>query len=38
MMFFNLYKFEKQIGTDGTIKWLIKLKDNSEVETVYIPE
>ena len=23
---------------DGTIKWLIKLKDNSEVETVYIPQ
>lgn len=23
---------------DGTIKWLIKLKDGSEVETVYIPQ
>jgi 23S rRNA (adenine2503-C2)-methyltransferase len=23
---------------DGTIKWLIKLKDNSEVETVFIPQ
>ena len=29
---------EMQISTDGTIKWLIKLKDNSEVETVYIPQ
>ena len=23
---------------DGTIKWLIKLKDKSEIETVYIPQ
>jgi 23S rRNA (adenine2503-C2)-methyltransferase len=23
---------------DGTIKWLIKLNDNSEIETVYIPQ
>ena len=29
---------EKQISKDGTIKWLIKLKDNSEVETVFIPQ
>ena len=29
---------ETQISTDGTIKWLIKLKDYSEVETVYIPQ
>ena len=29
---------EIQISKDGTIKWLIKLKDNSEVETVYIPQ
>ena len=29
---------EMQVSTDGTIKWLIKLKDNSEVETVYIPQ
>ena len=29
---------EMQISSDGTIKWLIKLKDNSEVETVYIPQ
>ena len=29
---------EMKISTDGTIKWLIKLKDNSEVETVYIPQ
>ena len=29
---------EMQISTDGTIKWLIKLNDNSEVETVYIPQ
>ncbi len=29
---------EMQVSIDGTIKWLIKLKDNSEVETVYIPQ
>lgn len=28
----------KQQSTDGTIKWLLKLEDNSQVETVYIPE
>lgn len=27
---------ERQDSKDGTIKWLIKLKDNSEVETVFI--
>jgi len=27
-----------QESKDGTIKWLIKLKDNSEVETVFIPQ
>ena len=27
-----------QTSTDGTIKWLIKLFDNNEVECVYIPE
>ena len=27
-----------QHSKDGTIKWLIKLKDKSEVETVYIPQ
>ena len=26
---------EMKISSDGTIKWLIKLKDNSEVETVF---
>ena len=29
---------EIQQSKDGTIKWLIKLKDKSEVETVYIPQ
>ena len=29
---------EVQESKDGTIKWLIKLKDNSEVETVFIPQ
>ncbi len=29
---------EIQKSKDGTIKWLIKLKDNSEVETVFIPQ
>ncbi len=29
---------ETQISIDGTIKWLIKLKDKSEVETVFIPQ
>ena len=29
---------EIQNSLDGTIKWLVKLKDNSEVETVYIPQ
>ena len=28
----------KQISTDGTIKWLIELFDKNEVECVYIPE
>jgi 23S rRNA (adenine2503-C2)-methyltransferase len=29
---------EVQESKDGTIKWLIKLQDNSEVETVFIPQ
>ena len=29
---------ETKESVDGTIKWLIKLKDGSEVETVYIPQ
>ena len=29
---------EVQESKDGTIKWLIKLKDDSEVETVFIPQ
>ena len=29
---------DKQVSTDGTIKWLIKLFDGNEVECVYIPE
>ena len=29
---------EMKESKDGTIKWLIKLKDNSEIETVYIPQ
>ena len=29
---------KKQVSTDGTIKWLIKLFDGNEVECVYIPE
>ena len=29
---------EVKESKDGTIKWLIKLKDNSEVETVFIPQ
>ena len=29
---------EVQESKDGTIKWLIKLKDNCEVETVFIPQ
>ena len=29
---------KKQISSDGTIKWLIKLFDGNEVECVYIPE
>ena len=28
----------KQESTDGTIKWLLKLVDGSQVEAVYIPE
>ncbi len=43
--FFNKISFisrleisEMQKSKDGTIKWLMKLKDNSEVETVYIPQ
>lgn len=29
---------EMHKSKDGTIKWLIKLNDNSEIETVYIPQ
>lgn len=29
---------EEKKSTDGTIKWLIRLEDGAEVETVYIPE
>ncbi|MCP4356122.1 MAG: 23S rRNA (adenine(2503)-C(2))-methyltransferase RlmN [Proteobacteria bacterium] len=29
---------EQQDSKDGTIKWLFKLKDGHEIETVYIPE
>ena len=29
---------EMQKSSDGTIKWLLKLNDGSEVETVYIPQ
>ena len=29
---------EVKESKDGTMKWLIKLKDNSEVETVFIPQ
>lgn len=29
---------EKQVSTDGTIKWLLKLYDGHLVEMVYIPE
>ncbi len=29
---------DKQQSADGTIKWLLKLFDGKEVETVYIPE
>ena len=29
---------EMQESKDGTIKWLIKLNDGSEIETVYIPQ
>lgn len=28
----------KQKSSDGTIKWLLKLSDNSKIEMVYIPE
>lgn len=28
----------RQTSSDGTIKWLIRLKDGQEAETVYIPE
>ncbi|MEK6734771.1 MAG: 23S rRNA (adenine(2503)-C(2))-methyltransferase RlmN, partial [Pseudomonadota bacterium] len=28
----------KQESIDGTIKWLLKLEDGSQIETVYIPE
>ena len=28
---------EKQVSNDGTIKWLLKLKDSNLVETVFIP-
>lgn len=28
----------KQLSTDGTIKWLLKMEDGSLIETVYIPE
>ena len=29
---------EDQISEDGTRKWLLKFKDGSEVETVFIPD
>ncbi|MDC0110166.1 23S rRNA (adenine(2503)-C(2))-methyltransferase RlmN [Alphaproteobacteria bacterium] len=29
---------ETQKSSDGTIKWLLKLSDGSEIETVYIPQ
>ena len=29
---------EMKKSKDGTIKWLIRLKDGSEIETVYIPQ
>lgn len=29
---------QQQKSTDGTIKWLFRLKDGHEIETVYIPE
>ena len=29
---------EMKESKDGTIKWLLKLKDGSEIETVYIPQ
>ena len=29
---------EMQKSSDGTIKWLLKLSDGSEIETVYIPQ
>ena len=32
------YVSEMQKSSDGTIKWLLKLSDGSEVETVYIPQ
>jgi len=40
----SLISFDKpkiistQVSTDGTIKWLIRLLDNNEVECVFIPE
>ena len=32
------YVSEMEKSSDGTIKWLLKLSDGSEVETVYIPQ
>ena len=32
------YVSEMQKSSDGTIKWLLKLSDGSEIETVYIPQ
>lgn len=32
------YVSDMQKSSDGTIKWLLKLSDGSEVETVYIPQ
>ena len=29
---------DKLVSEDGTIKWLLKLDDNSEIETVFIPD
>ena len=29
---------EMKESKDGTVKWLLKLKDGSEIETVYIPQ
>ena len=34
----RLYVSEKQVSEDGTRKYLFKLHDGHEIETVYIPE